>query len=85
MKKIIITIIMSITALVGNQRLCELSIADARAHMIELENTTDPITKKIAKEDLKANVYSAYQDCEGHLTKYEVTKALVSVEAKEIK
>jgi len=78
MKKIIIAIIMSITALVGNQRLCELSIDTATAHMIEVENATDPIIKKKAEEDLKANIFSAYRDCEGHLTINEVTKALAN-------
>ena len=78
MKKIIITIIMSITALVGNERLCELSIDTAVANMIKVENATDPITKKKAKEDLKANIFSVYRDCEGHLTMDEVTKALVN-------
>lgn len=82
MKKIIITIIMSITALVGNQSLCDLSIATAKAHMIEVENATDPITKKKAEEDLKASVFSSYRDCEGHLETYEVTNALINGEAK---
>ena len=81
MKKIIITIIMSITALVGNERLCELSIDTAAAYMIKVKNATDPIIKKKAKEDLKASIFSAYRDCEGHLTINEVTKALANGEA----
>ncbi len=83
MKKIIITIIMSITALVGNERLCELSIDTAVAHMIEVKNITNPITKKKAEEEIRTNMYSAYRDCEGHLTKTEVTKALVDREASK--
>ena len=51
MKKIIITIIMSITVLVGNERLCELSIDTAAAHMIKVKNATDPIIKKKAEEE----------------------------------
>ena len=81
MKKIIITIIMSITVLVGNERLCYLSIDTAVAYMIEVENTTDPIIKKRVEEDLRTSIYSVYRDCEGHLTKKEVTKALVDGEA----
>ena len=74
---------MSITVLVGNARLCELSIDTAVAYMIEVKNTTDPITKKKVKEDLRASIFSVYRDCEGHLTKKEVTKALLDGEASK--
>ena len=69
---------MSITVLVGNERLCGLSIDTAAANMIKVKNATDPITKKKAEEDLKASIFSAYRDCEGHLTMNEVTKALAN-------
>ena len=75
---------MSITALVGSERLCELSINTAAANMIEVENASDPITKKKAKEDLKASIFSAYRDCEGHLTMNEVTEALVNGTARSL-
>ena len=56
MKKIIITIIMSITLLVGNERLCELSIDTAVDHMIVVKNSTNPITKKKAEEEIRTNM-----------------------------
>ena len=74
---------MSITVLVGNERLCELSIDTTVAHMIEVKNITDPLTEKKAVENIRTNMYSAYRDCEGHLTKNEVTKALVDGEASK--